>query len=132
MVWHDVKFKMITMIGGLASNKLYAQLISDVCKMPVICAPSSDANVLGACILGASNHVDFADMSFFQLIEMFYDGANHDNDNNNTSSGGGGGVYLLMPTRSADMELYHEKKYRIYLCMVQEQLKYRKIMDEIE
>jgi ribulose kinase len=46
-------FKIINIIGGLATNKLYSQLQSDICELPVYINDKSDTIVtLGSAILG--------------------------------------------------------------------------------
>jgi ribulose kinase len=46
-------FKIMNIIGGLATNKLYSQLQSDICELPVYINDKSDSIVtLGSAILG--------------------------------------------------------------------------------
>jgi sugar (pentulose or hexulose) kinase len=111
---HDIYFKIITIIGGLANNKLYCQLISDICKLPVLTAESNDSTVLlGSCICGASNF--YENTLFDDLLKQF----------SHVENG-----HLLQPNTDQDLDKYHETKYKIYLNMIDDQRKYKNLMDE--
>ena len=109
---HEVNLRIITIIGGLAINKFYCQLVSDVCGMPVLIPEKSESIViLGSAILGASNYEDYKSFLFGDLIKRF---------------GASNQPGMLMPNNNLDK--YHERKYNVYLSMLNDQLKYRRIM----
>lgn len=114
---HEIYFKIVTIIGGLANNKLYCQLISDICKLPVLTASNNDSSVLlGSSICGASNF--YQNTTFDNLIKKF----------SQVEAGN-----LLQPSTDHDLELdrYHETKYKIYLNMIDDLRKYTSLMDEL-
>ncbi len=110
---HQITFKLITVIGGLSNNRLYTQLISDICQLPVLTvADTVDSSVLlGSAILGASNADLFKESSFDQLMQCFKNGTR---------------TRVIEPNKT--IEGYHQKKYQVFLNLVQDQLKYRQIM----
>ena len=113
---HECKFRVLTIIGGLATNKLYCQLQSDITGLPVlVCNEKSDSVVLlGSAILGASNSNEFGRVSFDELLKRF---------------GQSTAVHLVTP--SEKLKSYHEAKYKIYLKMIDDQLYYRNLMQEV-
>lgn len=115
--------QMITVIGGLAQNRLYCQVLSDVCSIPVLVPASPETTViLGSAILGASNTSEFKEMSFEQLIGHFGESFNPTiNNNSNTIA------KLLTP--NASTAKFHQKKYKVFKSMVDDQIKYRNLME---
>lgn len=110
----SLNFKVITVIGGLSNNRLYCQLLSDVCNLPVIVSNHGESLVLlGASILGASNYIEFKDLYFKKILEKFEGFDMSD-------------TVILEPDSST--QEYHEKKYRIFLKMINDQKEYRQMM----
>jgi FGGY-family pentulose kinase len=108
------KFKIIVIIGGLARNKLYTQSMSDVCGLPVLLTDSSDSDVMfGSAISGAAVYLKG---SFDDLVNRFSQASNGLNST------------LILPT-SGGHTRFHEKKYQVYKCMLEDQRKYRSIMN---
>jgi FGGY-family pentulose kinase len=99
-------FKCILMCGGLSKNKLFVQTNADVCKLPVLISNEPESVLLGAAMLGA-NAVSGSDLK--ETIEEFKNEANLISPNEKTFS-------------------YHEKKYQVYLKMLEDQISYRQMM----
>lgn len=107
---HGFNFKLITIIGGLAKNKMYCQLHSDICGIPVVVPDQSDSTVLlGAAIAGASNLTE--SVQFNDLLNQF---SQHSDSK------------ILLPNET--LKSYHESKYKVFLKMIDDQLTYRKLM----
>jgi FGGY-family pentulose kinase len=111
------RFRILVLIGGLGRNQAYAQTMSDVCRLPVLLTDSANAVVLfGAAIAGASNY--YVKCGFKELVERFSKAS----DESNTR--------LIVPSRAAGLASFHEKKYRVFRFMLEDQRKYRAIMNE--
>ena len=112
---HGCTFKILTLIGGLASNKTYCQLLSDIIELPVLVSTEKIDSIvlLGAAILGASNYSENEMLSFDDLIRKF---------------GKSNSVKLLEPNDY--LKNFHEKKYKVYLKILEDQLEYRKLMQD--
>jgi FGGY-family pentulose kinase len=108
-------FKVLTLIGGLAMNKTYGQLLSDIIELPVLLSTEKVDSIvlLGSAILGASNYKENEKLPFDDLIRKF---------------GKSNSVSLLEPNDS--LKKFHEKKYQVYLRMLEDQLEYRRIMQD--
>ena len=108
-------FKILTLIGGLATNRTYCQLLSDIIELPVLISTENFDSIvlLGSAILGASNYKEYETLSFNELIKKF---------------GKSDSVNLLVP--NDNLKKYHEKKYQVYLRMLEDQIEYRKLMQD--
>ncbi|GJQ84026.1 hypothetical protein Trydic_g10491 [Trypoxylus dichotomus] len=100
--------KSILICGGLSKNELFIQTQADVVNIPVIVPNEKESVILGAGILGACAAGYFKDME--TAIK---------------SMGGSGKV--VYPDQH--VQTYHERKYRVFLKMVEDQHEYRKIMN---
>lgn len=100
--------KEILICGGLSKNKLFIQTQADVANLPVICPEETESVLLGASILGACA------ANYFPNMETAI----------NVMGGKGDIVY---PNKN-DLD-YHEKKYRVFLKMYEDQLCYNDIMN---
>ena len=112
---HSMVFKILTVIGGLSNNTLYCQLISDICEIPVLLTKAGESLVLlGSSILGASNTVEYKQLKFAELIEIFskFDDSSTD---------------ILSP--NLRVRNYHSKKYKVFMKMLQDQKNYVDIMN---
>ncbi len=107
----NMNFKVMNIIGGLSKNKLYCQLHSDICQLPVIVTDNSEPVLLGSAILGASNY--FENIEFDQLLNKFscYSAKN---------------TRIIHPNKSLDE--FHKKKFKVFLKMLQDQRSYRDLM----
>lgn len=112
---HSMDLKVITVIGGLSKNKLYCELLSEICNLPVIVSENGDSQVLlGSSILGAANYERFKNLSFGDLISRF----------NNM----GDSIINVICPKSTDQE-YHEKKYQVFLKLLVHQKEYADLME---
>ena len=113
---NSLGFKLITIIGGLASNRLYCQLHSDITGLPVLASINKSDSIvlLGSAIVGASNALQFKDKSVDELLGSF---ARETGDLNTT---------LLRPDLTLDK--FHQAKYQVYLKMIQDQRGYSSLM----
>lgn len=101
------KFKAILICGGLSKNKLFVQTNADVCGIPLLISSEPESVLLGAAILGAK-----ASGTFPNLITAIKELSNE--------------AFKIEPDKSSFG--YHEKKYRVYLKMLEDQREYQKIM----
>jgi FGGY-family pentulose kinase len=103
------EFKSILVCGGLSKNRLFVQTTADVCKMPVLISAEPESVLIGASMLGAT-----ASGAFATLEESISELKND--------------AYQIEPDwHSFD---FHDRKYRVYLQMLQDQSAYKTIMNE--
>jgi ribulose kinase len=103
------KFKALLICGGLSKNKLFVQTNADVCGIPMLVSSEPESVLLGAAILGAT-----ASGTFPNLLTAINELSNE--------------AFQIEPDESSFG--YHEKKYRVYLKMLENQRDCKKIMDE--
>jgi len=99
--------KVLVACGGLSKNSLYVQCHADATGLPVVVPDTTESVLQGAAMLGAC-----ASAKFSSLTDVM------------NKMGGTGKVVLP----SVSDEKYHQKKYRVFLKMVDDQEQYRKIM----
>ena len=110
---NGVKPKMMTIIGGLAQNRLYCQTLCDVCSIPILVPDAPETSVIfGSAILGAANFDEFKSFTFRELIEKFAKPSQS---------------VFLSPNQPT--EKFHQKKYAVYRAIIDDLVKYRNIMD---
>ncbi|XP_065174309.1 FGGY carbohydrate kinase domain-containing protein-like [Atheta coriaria] len=102
-------FKSILICGGLSKNPLYVQMQANTVHLPVVVPEEVESVLLGAAILGACAAGHFENM--FEAISRM-----------------GGRGKSISPEDST--RNYHDKKYRVYKKMLEDQLAYRNIMNE--
>lgn len=83
---------------------------ADVVNLPVICPEESESVLLGSAILGACAS------GFFKDVKTAI-----------TAMGGNGNV--ISPNEG--MQLYHDKKYKVFLEMLKNQRMYKEIMEKV-
>lgn len=100
-------FESILICGGLTKNSLFIQTQADVVNLPVVCPEEVESVLLGSAILGAcaANHFDSMESAI-------------------KSMGGRGTV--VKPNK--EITEFHNKKYKVFLKMLDDQLAYRKMM----
>lgn len=106
----ETKFKAILMCGGLSKNKIFVQTNADVCGVPILISSEPESVLLGAAILGAK-----ASGNFPNLLTAIAELSNE--------------AFQIEPQESSFG--YHERKYRVYLKMLEDQKTYKKIMEEV-
>ncbi|XP_060530656.1 FGGY carbohydrate kinase domain-containing protein [Cylas formicarius] len=99
--------KSTLICGGLSKNRIFTETQADVCNLPVVCPEEAESVLLGAAILGAVS------AKHFPTLEKA------------VQSMGGKGIAVLP---KADVVAYHDRKYKVYLKMYDDQMAYRKIM----
>lgn len=102
------KFKALLICGGLSKNKLFVQTNADVCGIPMLISSEPESVLLGAAILGAT-----ASGNFPNLLTAINELSNE--------------AFQIEPDKSSFG--YHEKKYRVFLKMLDDQRGYKKIME---
>ncbi|KAH9496846.1 hypothetical protein Btru_010415 [Bulinus truncatus] len=101
------KISLVLLCGGLAKNHLYVQTHADVLGLPVVLPNTEQSVLLGSAMLGACAS------GFFPNLEAAM-----------TSMGGVGRVV----SANKNVNSFHEKKFKVFLEMVQDQRKYQSIM----
>ncbi|XP_072943773.1 FGGY carbohydrate kinase domain-containing protein [Epargyreus clarus] len=101
-------FKSLLICGGITKDPLFVQIQADVVGLPILKPHVKDSVLLGSAILGAcaSKH--------FNSIEAAVKNM-------------GGSAEVVKP--NLNNKAFHDKKYRVFLRMLQDQLKYRAIMN---
>ena len=114
-----MKFKVISIIGGLIQNSTYCQMVCDVCNIPVLVQNKINTSVIfGSAILGASNCSDLQNSSFDHIMQAF------SRSNSNALD-----CTMLNPNTS--IKKFHDKKYAVYKQMIEDQLRYNNMMKDI-
>ena len=102
------KFEGLFMCGGLSKNEIFVQVHADICNIPVIIPNEAESVLLGAAILGASAAKVFPDL-----------------DSAVRAMAGQGRIISPNP----ELRTFHERKYKVFLKMLDDQLAYREIMN---
>ncbi|KAF5279188.1 hypothetical protein FQR65_LT03435 [Abscondita terminalis] len=97
----------ILICGGLTKNPLFIQTQANAVNLPVVYPEEKESVLLGAAILGACAAKHFKNITTA------------------IRSMGGQGI-VIKPNK--ETILYHQKKYNVFLKMLEDQLKYREIM----
>nr|CAD7426461.1 unnamed protein product [Timema monikensis] len=111
-------FQSLLMCGGLSQSPLFVQTHADALGLPVLKPMETESVLVGAAILGACAAKFFDDMH--TAI---------------TAMGGEADVVQPRPLEcrwDRHTLAYHEKKYRVFLKMVEHQKEYRTIMSEFD
>lgn len=101
------RFEGIFMCGGLSKNEIFLQVHSDICNIPVFIPNEAESVLLGAAILGASAAKVFPDV-------------------NSAVKAMAGKAHVISP--NPELKSFHDRKYRVFLKMLDDQLAYRDIM----
>ena len=96
-----------TICGGLSQSHLFVQTNADILQMKVIRPNESDSVLLGAAMLGASADKD---VSLENIVDKF---------------AGEGHAFRPNPK----VRGFHERKYKVFLAMGEDQRKYKDIME---
>ena len=97
----------VAICGGLSSSRLYNQTISDVLNLKVIKPQEPESVLLGSAILAAASILDGGLEEALKNMQ---------------------GPGVTYDPNQKDQE-YHEKKYQVFLCMLEDQKKYRVMMN---
>ncbi|CAH1774468.1 unnamed protein product [Owenia fusiformis] len=99
---------VVCMCGGLRKNKLFVMTHADVLGLPILLPEEEESVLLGSAILGAYASGDFPNLQTCMKTM-------------------GGRGKLVQP--NATSTSFHEKKYRVFLKMLKDQLQYRAMME---
>ncbi|XP_077784816.1 FGGY carbohydrate kinase domain-containing protein isoform X5 [Podarcis muralis] len=105
---HDVN--TLFMCGGLSKNPLFVQMHADITGMPVVLAHEVESVLTGAAILGACASKDFASLQ--DAMEKM------------------GRVGRVVLPNHKDKRFY-DKKYQVFLKLVEHQREYKTIMQSL-
>lgn len=100
-------FEGIFVCGGLSKNEIFLQSISDICNIPVFIPNEAESVLLGAAMLAASAAKVFPDV-------------------NSAVKAMAGKAHMISP--NPELKSFHDRKYRVFLKMLDDQLAYRDIM----
>ncbi|XP_011182758.1 FGGY carbohydrate kinase domain-containing protein [Zeugodacus cucurbitae] len=103
-----VAYSSMLFCGGLAKNNVYVQAHADICQLPAVIPNEQEMVLVGAAMLGACAANTYGNLEATSK-EM-----------------GGTGVLLKPKTSTTD---YHNRKYRVFLQMLEDQRKYQQIME---
>lgn len=101
------EIKSLLICGGLSRNPLFVQTQADVVGLPIIQPNEEESVLLGSAILGACAAGYFENMS--TAIK--------------TMAGSG---TVIIP--NSDIREYHNRKYRVFLKMLEHQKEYKTLM----
>ncbi|XP_075969873.1 FGGY carbohydrate kinase domain-containing protein [Anticarsia gemmatalis] len=101
-------FKSLLICGGITKDPLFVQIQADSVGLPVLKPHEKESVLVGSSILGACAAQYFNNVQ--EAIEKM-----------------GGRADVIKPNEST--KAYHDKKYRVFQRMFQDQLKYRTIMN---
>ncbi|XP_047021622.1 FGGY carbohydrate kinase domain-containing protein [Helicoverpa zea] len=100
-------FKSMLICGGISKDPLFVQTQADSVGLPILRPHEKDSVLVGSAILGACAS------KYFQNVQDAVENM-------------GGTADVIQPVPST--KGYHDKKYRVFLRMFQDQLKYKTIM----
>ncbi|XP_054732853.1 FGGY carbohydrate kinase domain-containing protein [Anastrepha obliqua] len=103
-----VPYSSMLFCGGLAKNNVYVQAHADICQLPAVIPDEQEMVLVGAAMLGACA------AKAFESLEA-------------TSKEMGGNGVLLKPNSST--KDFHNRKYRVFLQLLEDQRKYKSIME---
>lgn len=105
---HEVK--VVYMCGGLIKNLLFVQMHADILDRMVVVPSETESVLIGSALLGMCSSGESSLADLIQSVSC--DGTVYYPNENNKS--------------------FYEKKYRVFSDMVQDELKYRKIMNSAQ
>ncbi|XP_013194694.2 FGGY carbohydrate kinase domain-containing protein [Amyelois transitella] len=100
-------FKSLLICGGITKDPLFVQIQADAVGLPILRPHEKDSVLVGAAILGAN-------------------ASQHFNNIQDAIHNMGGTADVIRP--NTNVKTFHDKKYRVFLRMFQDQLKYRAVM----
>lgn len=102
-------FKSLLICGGITKDPLFVQTQADAVDLPILKPNEKDSVLVGSAILGACASKYFKNVQ--DAIQIM-----------------GGSAVIIKP--NAHSRAFHDKKFRVYQRMFQDQLKYKSIMKE--
>ncbi|XP_017475035.1 PREDICTED: FGGY carbohydrate kinase domain-containing protein [Rhagoletis zephyria] len=104
-----VPYNSMLFCGGLAKNSVYVQAHADICQLPAVIPDEQEMVLVGSAMLGACAANTFGSLEA-------------------TSKAMGGTGVLLKPKSST--KDFHNRKYRVFQRMLEDQRKYKGIMED--
>ncbi|CAH0692211.1 unnamed protein product [Chilo suppressalis] len=101
------EFKSLLVCGGITKDPLFVQIQADTVGLPILKPHEKDSVLVGSAILGACASQHFNGVA--GAIEKM-----------------GGTAEVIQPNHN--IKGYHDKKYKVFLKMFQDQLKYKSLM----
>ncbi|XP_053625302.1 FGGY carbohydrate kinase domain-containing protein isoform X2 [Plodia interpunctella] len=101
-------FKSLLICGGITKDPLFVQIQADAVGLPILKPQEKESVLVGSAILGANAS------QYFNNIE-------------DAIQKMGGKADVITP--NIDVKTFHDKKYRVFLRMFQDQLKYKTLMN---
>lgn len=95
------------MCGGLRKNPLFVRTHAEACNLPVLVPHESETMLVGAAMLGACA------AKIFPSLES-------------ASTGMASKCDVIHP--NSTLRSYHERKYKVFRQLIEDQLKYKQIM----
>jgi len=103
------KFERVLICGGLSKNEIFVQTHADVLGIPIGLPETKEAVLLGGAIMGA------AASGHYETLEE-------------SAQAMGGKARFVQPNPLSFV--FHERKYKVFLKMLNDQLEYQRIMNE--
>lgn len=100
-------FKSLLICGGLSKDPLFVQVQADAVGLPVLKPREEESVLVGAAILGACASQYFVNINEAMRVM-------------------GGTADVIRP--NTNIKSFHDKKYRVFLKMLDDQLNYRVLM----
>lgn len=100
-------FHSLLICGGLRKNALFVETHAEACALPVLVPEESEMVLVGSAMLGACA------AKFYPSLEL-------------ASRGMASSCEAVHPNPA--IHDYHERKYKVFRQMVEDQLKYKRIM----
>lgn len=102
-------FKSLLICGGITKDPLFVKTQADAVYLPILKPKEKDSVLVGSAILGAC-------------------ASRHFNNVQDAIQSMGGSADIIRP--NANPKTFHDKKYRVFQKMFQDQLRYKCIMNE--
>lgn len=100
-------FESLLICGGLRKNQLFVETNAEACNLPVLVPVESEMVLVGSAMLGACA------ANYFPSLES-------------ASKGMASGCDVIWPNPT--VRDYHERKYSVFRQLIEDQLKYKQIM----
>ena len=100
----------LTVCGGITNSRLFLQTQADVLQMKIAVPQEKESVLLGAAMLGMAASGDIGDLH--QVVTQI-------------------NIQAEMVQPSSSQSAFHDAKYKVFRQMMEDQLKYRNIMENV-
>jgi FGGY-family pentulose kinase len=104
---HNIK--VVTICGGLSKSNLFIQTNADVLGLNILKPDEAESVLLGSAMTAAAAASTTPLESILETMS--------------------GGAQVYLPAQSTMIKTYHDKKYKVFKAMLEDQLKYRTFME---